>query len=240
MIRAVIADDEAATASVIQYFLVESGAPIEIVGIATDGAQAVQCIRELKPDLVFLDIHMPMLDGFDVMEAVGAGNFIIITAYDSFQNAQQALRHGAKDILHKPISSEQLMTAIMRAMGWQFTKNALTNGILEYLHKQYAQKITLEELSERFHATVSHIARTFKKHVGKSIGGYVNDIRIAEAKKLLADPRKSIQEVALLTGYESVNNFYKYFKTATQLTPAAYRQKHHMSGADGTRETTPL
>lgn len=224
MIRALIVDDEQASASMIQYFLTTSDAPVEIVGIATDGAQAVQRIKELQPDLIFLDIQMPLLDGFDVMQAAGRGNFIIITAYDSFQNAQQALRYGAKDILHKPIDSEQLMHAIMRAVGWRFTENATVNGILEFLHTYYNQKITLEALSERFHATASHLARTFKKHTGKSIVSYLNEIRILEATKLLADPKRSIQEIALLTGYESVNNFYKYFKAATKMTPAVFRK----------------
>lgn len=231
MIRAVIADDERATASVIEYFLKESGAPVSIAGVATNGAEAVALIRATQPDLVFLDIQMPVLDGFDVMEQVRHGNVIIITAYDSFRNAQQALRYGAKDILHKPIDSEQLMQAITRALGWQFTPNATVNGLLEYLHGHYAEKVSLERLSAMFHVTVSHMARTFKKHTGQSIGSYLNEIRIGKAKKLLAEPDASIQEIAVRTGYESLNNFYKYFKAETGMTPAAYRQIHHVGEA---------
>jgi Response regulator containing CheY-like receiver domain and AraC-type DNA-binding domain len=233
MINAIIADDERATAAMIEYFLKASNAPIEIIGIATDGEEAVRLIKTQKPDLAFLDVQMPLLDGFDVMKHVGNEvNFIIITAYDSFRNAQQALRFGAKDILHKPIDSEQLLQAIMRAIGWEFTSNAIVNDLLEFLHKNYAEKISLDLLSEQFHVTISHMARTFKKHTGKSIGSYLNEVRIREAKKMLASPAKSVQEIALLTGYVSVNNFYKYFKAETNMTPAAYRLKHTGSSSN--------
>jgi YesN/AraC family two-component response regulator len=68
------------------------------------------------------------------------------------------------------------------------------------------------------------MARTFKKYMKFSIISYINKVRIEKAKIKLEDQNLSIQAVASELGYESLNNFYKYFKLMTGLTPAAYRQ----------------
>ncbi|XWE61259.1 response regulator [Sporomusa sphaeroides] len=129
MIRAIIADDEQAVASIICHFIEKEYIPIKIVGMATDGRQAVKLIREQQPDLVFLDIQMPFMNGFEVMQTVADTHFIIITAYESFQYAQQALRLGACDIILKPIEYKQFIQAITRAIGWKFTSNKAVNEI---------------------------------------------------------------------------------------------------------------
>ena len=85
--------------------------PLQVEGIALDGESALQMIRKKEPDLVFLDIKMPLMDGFEVMEALEAlqmdVKIVVITAYESFEYAQRALRMGARDIILKPIEYEQ-------------------------------------------------------------------------------------------------------------------------------------
>ena len=115
MIRAVICDDEIATWQIIKLFLKTEKMPVEIAGCARDGKEALQLIEEVHPQLIFLDINMPGLSGFQVIEKLSRDNhakIIVITAFASFQNAQQALRLGVHDILPKPIEFEQLKDAI--------------------------------------------------------------------------------------------------------------------------------
>ena len=95
MIKAVICDDELATRNIICHFLEEEQLPIEIVGNAEDGKEAIQLIKETSPRLIFLDIHMPQKNGFQVIEEVSrevGAQIIVLTAFASFENAQQALR----------------------------------------------------------------------------------------------------------------------------------------------------
>ena len=97
MIKAVICDDELATRNIICHFLEEEQLPIEIVGNAEDGEEAIQLIKETSPRLIFLDIHMPQKNGFQVIEEVSrevGPQIIVLTAFASFENAQQALRLG--------------------------------------------------------------------------------------------------------------------------------------------------
>jgi len=88
--------------------------PPETVGEAKDGARAVEMIEALSPDLVLLDIQMPGLDGFEVIEALKDPPLVIfVTAYDEY--AIRAFEINALDYLLKPFSRERLRKAIRRA-----------------------------------------------------------------------------------------------------------------------------
>lgn len=226
MIKAIIADDEPAVASIIKHFIEKHNIPVEIVGVCENGKEAIETIRMKKPQIVFLDIQMPVLNGFEVMKAAGGVHYIVITAYESFEYAQQALRLGASDIILKPIEYRQLEEALIRSLGWKFTSNNTVNAILEYLHNHYQEKIDLTQLSQNFFVTPSHISRLFKKYMDTSIISYINKLRIEKAVDLLTKENYSIKETADYIGYDSLNNFYKYFKQYTGLTPAAFYQQY--------------
>lgn len=222
MINAIIVDDEPAVAKIICHFIDKENLHIDIVGIATNGVEAIDLIENNDVQLVFLDIRMPFMDGFKVMEKVPDKNFIIITAYDSFEYAQRALRLGAKDILLKPIEYEQLLQSITRAVGWKFTENDTLNEILEYINNNYHEQIDLTQLADQFYVSPSHISRLFKNYMNTNTISYINEVRIKRAIELLDEGELSIKEVAEATGYNSLNNFYKYFKLYTGLTPGEY------------------
>lgn len=226
MLRAIIVDDETAVGILITHFIKEERLPIEIVGLAEDGVQALEMIAELKPDLVFLDIRMPGLDGLEVMSRAPDYRYIIITAYESFHYAQQALRLGACDILLKPIDNTQLAEAVSRAVGDNFTESPLANQALSFINSHYFQAIDISDLADRLNVSASHLARTFKKYVGHSLVTYINRRRIEAAKSHLAEDSMTVKEIAARVGYESPNNFFRYFKLYVEMTPAAYRRLH--------------
>lgn len=223
MIRAIIVDDEPAVGVIIKHFIAQERLPIEIVAEAVNGKQAIRLIEQELPDLIFLDIQMPIYNGLEVMCRKPGFNYIIITAYESFSYAQQALRLGASDILLKPIDNEQLVEAVSRAIGYSFTHNTLVNQVLAHIHTNFADHIDLGELASSLGVTSSHMARTFKKHLNQGVVSYINQKRIDRAKALLKRKSIVIQDIALQVGYESVNNFYRCFKKYTGMTPMAFR-----------------
>ncbi len=230
MIKAIIADDEPAAAMMIHHLITESELPIEIVGTANDGAAALSLIRSKHPDLVFIDIQMPCMNGFQVIQEEPNCRYIIITAYESFQYAQQALRLGAKDILLKPVEYDAFCHSVGKAIGWKFTKNALTNEILAYIQANYQTNIEVNQLAKQYYTTASHVTRTFKKHMGVGIVAYLHGVRIKNAVEMLEKTDVGIKEVSIACGYENLNNFYKYFKKLVGYTPAAYRDNNlHIS-----------
>lgn len=222
MIKAVVIDDEIAVSSIIQHFFEKEKLPIEIVGIAQNGQAGLKLIEKFNPQIVFIDIQMPILNGFEVINEKPDHDYIIITAFDSFEYAQKALRMGAKDILVKPIDFRQLKETIQRVIGWQFTNNILVNTILEYLNENYMKNINLNDIAVHLHSSISHISKVFKNEMSISIISYLHQIRIKKAIELLDETKLSIKEISDKVGYDNLNNFYMHFKKITNQTPAYY------------------
>ncbi|MEA3420742.1 MAG: response regulator [Acidobacteriota bacterium] len=111
--RAIIVDDEALARKALRM-VIDRFEEIEIVGECSDGFEAVKAINEKRPDLVFLDIQMPKLDGFDVLELLGndAPFIVFVTAYDEY--ALQAFEAHALDYLLKPVKPERLAKTLDR------------------------------------------------------------------------------------------------------------------------------
>jgi two-component system LytT family response regulator len=112
-IRALIVDDEDLARQVIREML-EPHPEIEIVGECANGFEAVRMASELKPDLMFLDIQMPKLDGFEVLELIGDNIAVVfVTAYD--EHALRAFEVHAVDYVMKPFRAERFEAAVQRA-----------------------------------------------------------------------------------------------------------------------------
>lgn len=115
MIRALIIDDEKNARDVLRMQLTQYCPQVEIVGLAQGGQEGIELIRQHHPDLIFLDIEMPVVNGFDVLKAISPPDCRVIftTAYDQF--AIKAFRHNAIDYLLKPIDIEELKAAVEKA-----------------------------------------------------------------------------------------------------------------------------
>lgn len=114
-IRALIVDDELLARKFIRRML-KHDPEFEIVGEAGNGKEAVEMIKVQKPDVVFLDVQMPEMDGFGVLEAVGLGHLpdiVFTTAYESY--AIRAFELHALDYLLKPFDQERFRDALKHA-----------------------------------------------------------------------------------------------------------------------------
>ena len=114
-IRALIVDDEPLAREGVRNLL-QKDPQVEIVGECSDGVQAIETIRATKPDLVFLDIQMPEVSGFEVLEGVGVDEMpavIFVTAYDKY--ALEAFQVHALDYVLKPIDPDRFAHAMSHA-----------------------------------------------------------------------------------------------------------------------------
>jgi two-component system LytT family response regulator len=138
-IRTLVVDDEPAARRGVRLLL-ERDPDVLVTGEAASGAEAVKKIVEEKPDLVFLDVQMPEMNGFKVLDAVGARHapaVIFVTAYD--QHALQAFEVNAVDYLLKPFEDQRFWSAVNRAKAelQRRQTDALSdklNHLLSYLH----------------------------------------------------------------------------------------------------------
>jgi two-component system LytT family response regulator len=112
-LRIVIVDDEPLARAVVREYA-EGDSTIEVVADCANGFEAVKAVADLKPDLVLLDVQMPKLDGFEVLELLGRDQAVVfITAYDQY--ALRAFEVHAVDYLLKPFSAERFQDAMQRA-----------------------------------------------------------------------------------------------------------------------------
>ncbi len=114
MIKVVIIEDEVNSREVLEQMLTEYCPTIKLLGIAVDVASGIGLIKEVKPDLVFLDVEMPGGTGFDILNEFEAPDFrvIFVTGYDHY--AIKAIRYSAIDYLLKPINLTDLEEAVTR------------------------------------------------------------------------------------------------------------------------------
>ena len=146
-IRALIVDDEPLAREGILMRL-KQAADVEVIGECGNGREAVTVIRRDVPDLVFLDIQMPRLDGFGVVEAVGVKQMphvIFVTAYD--EHALRAFEVSALDYLLKPIDGKRFFEALERARDRIRGKNL--EAISAQLNKMMAALQTERKYLER-------------------------------------------------------------------------------------------
>jgi len=146
MLKALIVDDEELARRGLEIRL-EKFADIEICGQSRNGREALQAVREQSPDLMFLDIQMPGMDGFEVLRRLSGREMpaiIFVTAYDEF--ALQAFDANALDYLLKPINDERLAEAVERARKARHEElaNEQRNKLLKFVCELTGRELTLE------------------------------------------------------------------------------------------------
>lgn len=133
--KAIVVDDEPAARRLVKSLLREHGDTVQVVSEAGNGAEAIKMIDELRPDLVFLDIQLPDLTGFEVLERiVHKPNIIFTTAYEQY--AIKAFETFSIDYLLKPIKEERLQQSILKLKQFGKTNTTLDIPGLQEMIKQ--------------------------------------------------------------------------------------------------------
>ena len=171
MIRVLLVDDQALVRAGFRMIL-DAETEIQVVGEATDGREAIDQARALRPDVVLMDIRMPELDGLEatrrILAAVdgdGGPKILMLTTFDLDEYVYEALRAGASGFLLKDTPPEQLVAAIhVIAEGDALLSPAVTKRVIgEFVRgggpKPEAQFPRLEDLTAREHEVLKLIAR---------------------------------------------------------------------------------
>ncbi|WP_318615621.1 response regulator [Sporosarcina sp. YIM B06819] len=116
--RIVIADDEVLERQAMKKFIRENFEDMDVVGEAANGRMVIELAAKLQPDIIFMDIKMPGINGLEAIEHIHAAQptikFILVSAFDTFEYAKQAMRFGIKDYLLKPRKKEEISQALLR------------------------------------------------------------------------------------------------------------------------------
>ena len=212
----------------------------EVVGEAADGMEALAKIDTLRPDIVIMDINIPIMNGLKVIQLSRLKHpnaaFVIVSGYDDFSYCREALRLQITDYILKPVNYEEFGTCIDNLKISLFEQRVSVaaepekqeertiTGITRYLQEHLAEEISLSVLAEQFHLSPQYISQLFKSEIGVNFLAYLTNIRMEKAKKLLLSTSLSIAEVAEQSGYGDYRVFTKVFKKSEGVTPSQYRR----------------
>ena len=209
-----------------------------VAGEAADGREALAKIDTLNPDIVIMDINIPIMNGLKVIKMSRIKHpdtaFIIVSGYDDFSYCREALRLKITDYILKPVNYEEFGTCIDNLKISMYMENVsqepeeqeerVINGITRFMQEHLAEEISLSALSEEFHMNPQYISQLFKNEIGVGFLAYLTSIRMEKAKKLLLSTSLSIGEVAEQSGYGDYRVFTKVFKKSEGITPSQYRR----------------
>lgn len=244
ILKILIADDEHIILEGLRSLYDWESNGYEIVAVATDGLNTVNLALKTKPHIILLDINMPLLNGFEVLEKLTSElpntKFIIISGYDDYKLLRMALKFHAFDYLLKPLHPEDLAATLQNAREEIFSQKIskvqphknkqdtpLFEQMTEYIDDHLSEKISLTLLSEHFNLNPDYISSYFKKKNGMNFSDYLNSRRIAKAKTLLQTTDLNIGCISERVGFSDYRYFNKVFQNYLHVTPSQYRLEYH-------------
>ena len=188
----------------------------EVVDEASDGMEALAKIDSLQPDIIIMDINIPIMNGLKVIELGRMKHpdmaFVIVSGYDDFSYCQQALRMQITDYILKPVNYEEFGNCIDNLKISMYERKVASApvsrereertiaGITRYLQEHLEEEVSLSVLAEQFHLSGQYISQLFKSEIGVNFLTYLTGIRMERAKQLLVSTSLSIVEVAERSG----------------------------------------
>lgn len=241
-VKLLIADDEEVIRRSVAKYIKLHTDRFDKIYEADNGQTAIDQILKYQPDLLLLDVQMPLKNGIDVMqEAARAGLYpvtVILSGYDEFKYAQQALKLGAKEYLLKPTRAADILKCLTE-LAEQYIEpmeeknqkavmgqnNAIVKMAQEYIEEHYAESLTLTEIAERMGISGGYLSTLFNQNVQCGFTEYLNGIRIEHACCYLEQNYFKTYEIAYKVGFRDEKYFSKVFKKRKGMSPKEYRNR---------------
>lgn len=195
------------------------------VGDASNGKDALFYLDAYKPDIVFIDIVMPLMNGLDFLKVakprMPSTKFIIYSAYCDFEYAREAIRLGASDYLAKgEMTDEELGKYLLKLIGKTGENAAPSNTrnnyryevqyVIDETKKRFMDGLSLDVLASELGVSPNHLGTMFQKETGKRFKTFLNDVRMERAYILLKNTPLKVYEVSEQVGFRNT----QYFNTA--------------------------
>lgn len=243
MYRVVLVDDESIIVEGLRKVVRWEQYRCEVVGTASDAVSGAEVIRRQQPHILFTDIRMTGPDGLKMLAGLRSEfpdmQVTVLTGYRDFAYAQEAIRLGVTRYLLKPSKMAEINEAL-EAMVARLDRlpteeppaekaettgagNFIVNQALDYMRANYASKLTLQTVADSCYVSQWHLSKLLNRYRCQSFYDALNEIRIEEAKKLLADPRLKVGDVGLMVGYADNAHFARTFKKVTGMSANEYR-----------------
>lgn len=202
---------------------------------ARNGREALEIMDDKQPDLVLLDLMMPEIDGFSVLEAMRDRDelrnipVIVLTAQILTAVDMARLQRGVTAVLSKGLYTPEevcsrVESALSRSKHLGNEAQRITRQAMAYIHEHYAEPLTREQIANQVGLSERHLNRCFHEETGMSIMTYLNRYRVRQAKMFLERGDRSIEEVANAVGFSGSSYFGRVFRQEIGISPGAYQR----------------
>jgi AraC-like DNA-binding protein len=202
---------------------------------ARDGRAALEVLGHTRPDLILLDLMMPDLDGFAVLDTLRAREttrdipVIVLTARTLDEADIERLNQGVVAIMGKGLfSTAETLDRIEAALARHHVLGGATQRLVRramgFIHAHYAEPLTREQIASYIHFSPDYLTDCFRQEQGVTPIEYLNRYRICQARKLLEDSDLTITQVAQVVGFSESAHFTRTFQREVGMTPRAYRR----------------
>ena len=248
MYRVMIIDDEQSARKLLRASINWDALGMEVVGEAASGIEAINVIDELVPDIAFVDISMPFMNGIEFTEVATQRYpgliIIIMTAIDQFEYARKCVSLHVFEYMLKPMIRSEIMAVLEKVKkkldesgGRERVQlpeseplpemeDSTMEQIKKYIVSNYMDsKINLAFVAELFGFSASYLSRKFKQETGKNFVEYLTECRMEQAQKL-AECGKKMFATSAEVGIPDPNYFGRCFKKYTGMSYSEYVTEH--------------
>jgi signal transduction histidine kinase/DNA-binding LacI/PurR family transcriptional regulator/DNA-binding response OmpR family regulator len=202
---------------------------------ARHGREALEVIEHTRPDLILLDLMMPVLDGFAVLEALRSNEatlsipVIVLTARVLSDADVERCNRGVAAILSKGLfDTNETLKHIEAALTRQRTLGSATQRLVRramaFIHEHYAEALSRDEIARHVSISADYLSDCFRQELGLTPVTYLNRYRLLQARELLENSDLKITQIAMAVGFSESAHFTRTFQREVGVSPRAYRQ----------------
>ncbi len=240
--KILIADDELIIRKGMIKLISSFNLDLDIIPQAKNGIEMLEVAKVFKPNIIIADINMPLLNGLDAIKQIYEQDkniaVIIVSGYDKFEYAQQAIDLGVISYILKPFSNEAFKDVLIKAIDHcknQYLTKAVLNSakcniftghdILQFINENYCNpEMSLSFLEEKFSLGRTTVGNYVRSKTGKTLVDYVNFLRIEHAKTLLKnDENLLVNSISDILGFNNQHYFSRVFKQYCGVSPSTFR-----------------
>lgn len=232
----IVEDEEIEREALIKILREQYSDRITIRGFADRGDSALSRIRELNPDIVLLDIHLPGFSGLETARRLREdgiqASIVIVTAYSRFEYAQEAIKLGAVDYIVKPYSLrtlDQTIAKVLAACNERLPAESGPQTPVEraraYIESNFSGELNLDEIAHIAGMSKYHLSRSFRAELDVGVKEYQNRCRIEQAERLIQDGL-NVAEAGFAVGFSDPNYFSRIVKKYTGRSPSSMKKRN--------------
>ena len=239
-IKLLIADDEDVIRNGISKYVKLHTDRFNKILLAENGQETIEQILKYRPDIVLLDVQMPVKTGLEVMKEIKLAGLapiiIILSGHDEFKYAQQALRLGARDYVLKPVRSSDILKMLVEFAdelsipekniedSRETGLNPVVNQAKEYIEENYYSNLTLQQVADKVSISAGYLSTLFNQELKCGFTDFLNEVRVNHACMYLKQNYFKTYEIAYKIGFNDEKYFSKVFKKIKGMSPSEYKK----------------